>query len=41
MPAPESAEKKAAPSFIKEFKSLVAKNVRGNMQLVSRVSELV
>ena len=41
MPAPESAEKKAAPSFIKEFKSLMAKNMRGNMQLVSRVNELV
>ena len=38
---PESDEKKAAPSFIKEFKSLVAKNIRGNMQLVSRVNELV
>jgi len=41
MPAPESAEKKAAPSFIKEFTSLVTKNIRGNMQLVSRVNELV
>lgn len=41
MPGPESAEKKAAPSFIKEFESLVTKNIRGNMQLVSRVNELV
>ena len=41
MSAPERTERKAAPSFIKEFKSLVAKNVRGNMQLVSRVNELV
>jgi hypothetical protein len=37
----ESPERKAAPSFVKEFKSLVAKNIRGNMQLVSRVNELV
>jgi hypothetical protein len=41
MPPPESDEKQAAPSFVKEFKSLVAKNIRGNMQLVSRVNELV
>jgi hypothetical protein len=41
MPAPKSTEKKAALSLIEEFKSLMETSIRGNMQLISRVNELV
>lgn len=41
MPAPERAEKKVALSFIDEFKSLAETSMRGNLQLISRVNELV
>jgi hypothetical protein len=41
MSDPESAEKKAAPPLVKEFKSLVEQNIKGNMQLFSRVNELL
>ncbi len=41
MPAPETSEKTTASSFVDEFKSLVEKNIKGNMQLVSRVSDLI
>jgi hypothetical protein len=41
MPAPEIAEKKTVQSFIDEFKSLMETSIRGNIQLISRVNELV
>ncbi len=37
----DNAEGKTASSFVKEFRSLVAKNVKGNMQIVSRLNQLV
>lgn len=41
MPGQENAEKIAAPSRLSELKSLVARNIQGNMQLVARVNALV
>jgi len=41
MPAVESAERKSPSAFVRELKSLVAENVRGQMELVSRVSALL
>ncbi len=37
----DHAEGKTASSFVNEFRSLVAKNFKGNMQIVSRLNELV
>lgn len=41
MTASESTAKRTAPAFVNEFKSLVEQNIRGNMELVSRVNGLL
>lgn len=41
MTTSESTDKRTAPAFVNEFKALVEQNIRANMDLVSRVNELL